>query len=403
MGQYLAILISILAGVILGVLSNWFYDLLKARELLPEKPSIKHLLVILLSFTPFLLLVALPELLGDSSIETVTNTCPITPQQEFGEAWEAHKIKLGCPLAEARLVEIAEQPFERGHMFWHSERQKIYVTYDQDGLWELFEDRWPSQPTPIPQVEIPGSNLSAPINEFGNVWYEELGGTNSRIGFATYREQLFQDWSWEFDNGFMLKDSTQTIYVFFDDSTLAMYKKSDQSIQSTPTGTVPPPIVMETPTGIATAPLCPYQGDSDRDIIINLIYAEAEAARTEDLEIISTIFASDAKILDYRTTPAQTWTRPYGRYQQLFEEFNYLNPRHFDIQLVGPGIALGTTAYAASGSSGSYVNAEGETAFYNNPFPCDHWILQKQSGCWAITQFEFSACDVPFPPTPSQN
>jgi hypothetical protein len=150
--------------------------------------------------------------------------CEILPKQRFGEAWELHQSELGCPVGDAQLVNIAEQPFERGHMFWHSEKLLIYVAYDEDGIWEAFPDDWVNTPSPIPTVRIPNPDLMSPIKGFGKVWYEKLRGANSRIGFATYPEQLFQDWFWEYEHGFMMKDSDQTIYIFIEDGTFSIYE-----------------------------------------------------------------------------------------------------------------------------------------------------------------------------------
>jgi hypothetical protein len=222
MAQWPIIVISTVSGVLLGLFSNWLYDLLKNRDILPERPTLKRFIAITIGLIPLLILVALPDLIDNRQQSPIS--CTITPQKEFGEAWRAHERQLGCATEQARRLDIAEQPFERGHMFWRSDSSKIYVVYDKDGVWESFTDTWPSLPTPIPQVNIPNSSLLVPTKGFGNVWYRQLGGPNSRIGFATYPEQLFQDWVWQFEHGFMLKDSDQTIYVLIDDKTFATLK-----------------------------------------------------------------------------------------------------------------------------------------------------------------------------------
>lgn len=224
MGQFTVVMMSILAGVILGVLSNWFYDLLRSREILPERPTLKTVLFIVVLFVPFMLLVALPSLLSpNSSFDELP--CEVIPKQQFGNLWETYKHELGCPKSEPLRISVAEQPFERGHVFWFADELMIYVAYDMDGIWESYKDEWRKAPTPLPPIDIPSQELQLPVNGIGKIWYEELGGPNSRLGFALYKEQLFQDWYWEFDEGFVLKDSDQTIYLFLDNGTLALYKE----------------------------------------------------------------------------------------------------------------------------------------------------------------------------------
>lgn len=63
----LAIFISITAGVLLGVVSNWLYDVLKNKGLFPDNPTRKHVAVGIAFFIPFVVLVGLPGLLPDKS------------------------------------------------------------------------------------------------------------------------------------------------------------------------------------------------------------------------------------------------------------------------------------------------------------------------------------------------
>ena len=59
----LSLIISIVAGLLLGAVSNWIYDLLKNRGFFPDKPGLKHVIIVILACLPLLLLVALPELM----------------------------------------------------------------------------------------------------------------------------------------------------------------------------------------------------------------------------------------------------------------------------------------------------------------------------------------------------
>ncbi len=57
------ILISIIATIVLGTGSNWFYDILRARNFLPANPSWKRVTVLFIASVPLIGLVALPELI----------------------------------------------------------------------------------------------------------------------------------------------------------------------------------------------------------------------------------------------------------------------------------------------------------------------------------------------------
>ncbi|MCA9924166.1 MAG: hypothetical protein KC421_17440 [Anaerolineales bacterium] len=67
MGNILATITSIIAGIILGVGSNWLYDILKKKKLLPEKPTLQRTIVVILFLSPFVILVALPSLINNET------------------------------------------------------------------------------------------------------------------------------------------------------------------------------------------------------------------------------------------------------------------------------------------------------------------------------------------------
>jgi len=79
-------ILTVIAGIALGVLGNYIYDLLRARGWLPERPSIKRVLLIVLFFVPFLC-VALwphsgfdPETDNDNNHEPVIQNISINPE-----------------------------------------------------------------------------------------------------------------------------------------------------------------------------------------------------------------------------------------------------------------------------------------------------------------------------------
>jgi len=79
MSQNLTIFLSIVAGVILGVLSNWLYDILRDKGFLPANPTPGRVLVVFIAFIPFLLLVALPSLLEKIEPDFLLNDMQAEP------------------------------------------------------------------------------------------------------------------------------------------------------------------------------------------------------------------------------------------------------------------------------------------------------------------------------------
>lgn len=70
MQNALVVVLGIIAGIILGVLSNWIYDILKSRGFLPDRPSVKHTVVVVFAFIPIVFLVALPSFMPEPNSES---------------------------------------------------------------------------------------------------------------------------------------------------------------------------------------------------------------------------------------------------------------------------------------------------------------------------------------------
>ena len=140
---------------------------------------------------------------------------------------------------------------------------------------------------------------------------------------------------------------------------------------------------------------CPYQAVTDENTIAQLIQAESEAVKKEDISIIQAIFAEDAIIRD--AVSGDTWNDPIIRYEALFTNVDFTHAIHPEIQPAGDGITT-NAAWFISGSRGSYEGV-GFSGSYDNPPGSDHWTFGKNSfGCWIITEFTFNASHIPFPP-----
>jgi hypothetical protein len=165
-----------------------------------------------------------------------------------------------------------------------------------------------------------------------------------------------------------------------------------------------------TPTSTSTwiptpTPACRYQANTDKDAIPQIIHAESEAVNREDISIIRAIFAEDAIIQD--AVSGEEWNDPIGRYETLFEDVDFTDAIHFEIQPAGAGMIENVVVWFTSGSEGRYrVGGGGWNSYFNTsssdpstPFGSEHWTLKKnRAGCWVITEFTFNAGHIPFPP-----
>jgi hypothetical protein len=78
----LAVLIGITASAVLGTGSNWLYDILKDKNVLPPNPSLKGAMVVLAISSPLLFLAALPQFVkhDENAIEQTRNQPPSVRQ-----------------------------------------------------------------------------------------------------------------------------------------------------------------------------------------------------------------------------------------------------------------------------------------------------------------------------------
>ena len=63
MGTITIIIIAAVAGVVAGVLSNWIYDILRGQGRLPDNPTMKRFMVVVMVFLPLIVVSVLPDLL----------------------------------------------------------------------------------------------------------------------------------------------------------------------------------------------------------------------------------------------------------------------------------------------------------------------------------------------------
>jgi hypothetical protein len=152
----------------------------------------------------------------------------------------------------------------------------------------------------------------------------------------------------------------------------------------------------EPPTALPTAAPnpCRYDRGDDYHTILAVIDAEVDAVKQKNLDIIRTVFFSDAVIKDAAASVGST--EPIRRYSELFAMYTYLEANHI---AVVPKQITPDDAWLIGGSHGVIRLPTGELFEYSNRQGADHWTLHRDAtGCWRIKEFVFNNDpDVPFP------
>ena len=158
-------------------------------------------------------------------------SCSLALVGGFGTIWRNSadlQQRLGCPTQAERGGQIAEQPYERGSMFYYDPLRLIYaLAGSAHGTWRVYEqDRLMSQPTPTPATPPP--SLIAPVHGFGLVWGTQAWVHNS-LGWGTRNEDgPFDGAAQRFEHGTMLFSPVglgrgKVLYVLYDDGTFDRY------------------------------------------------------------------------------------------------------------------------------------------------------------------------------------
>jgi len=121
--------------------------------------------------------------------------------------------------------QAAEQPFERGRMFWYGDVRHIYALYSDDHQWQVFNDTF-SWADPAPTA-LPPTGCTAPTRSvlwmqggFREVWWNEPN-VRARIGCPTQREQGVVGTVQRFQRGVMIQSALngRVFALFSDDMT----------------------------------------------------------------------------------------------------------------------------------------------------------------------------------------
>ncbi len=153
--------------------------------------------------------------------------CPFEAHGLFAGLWQSYREELGCPLSEnPKVIQDAEQAFERGHMFWRQDNDHAYVVYESgslSGTYQDFVDMWEEGDPEYSCAASPPPDRVQPKRGFGAVWCS-LGGPSATIGWGLGDEQGFgpgygDPTVQDFEHGFIFRDSdgknSGKAYVFF--------------------------------------------------------------------------------------------------------------------------------------------------------------------------------------------
>jgi len=132
----------------------------------------------------------------------------------FRLVWDANpKVaqSLGKGTENAQTVQMAEQSFEHGRMFWRGGKDIVYVLYD-DGGWKAMQNPYKSGDRTSGGY-APPAGFYEPVLAFGKVWRTFLGGPNGKLGWATQPQHDYLGTAQDFQHGVMLWSAERWIYV----------------------------------------------------------------------------------------------------------------------------------------------------------------------------------------------
>lgn len=126
--------------------------------------------------------------------------------------------RLGCPRAEAIMVNAAWQPFEGGHLLWNGDLRLIYILRPNN-RWSSADDIWRDGDPAFDASLTPPEGRFQPVRGFGQVWRTQPG-VQDDLGWASAEEDGFTAQAQPFDGGQVWHDPEQDrFFILFSDGT----------------------------------------------------------------------------------------------------------------------------------------------------------------------------------------
>ncbi len=144
-------------------------------------------------------------------------TCAMPVSTLIAQRWANNLgTRLGCPIENARTVNLVFQMFEHGTMFWREDEKRIIVLFN-DRSWSVFDDTWGGGA----EDSCPSIGVSVgikPKRGFGKVWCEQ-SVVRAQMGAATSPEQgPYASTLQRFDRGWVFGGPEGgLVYVLFND------------------------------------------------------------------------------------------------------------------------------------------------------------------------------------------
>ncbi|MEZ4666763.1 MAG: hypothetical protein R3E39_02380 [Anaerolineae bacterium] len=137
-----------------------------------------------------LVVTATPETAAETptlaEVQAVESTAVLTPTPAFTETPAPTATTDPRPPVTTGQIQVAEQVFEHGRLFWIQPRQQIWVMFDDgqgSGQWSVYEDTFvDGEPESDPSI-VPPPDRYQPTRGFGKLWRNNTDIQN-RLGFA---------------------------------------------------------------------------------------------------------------------------------------------------------------------------------------------------------------------------
>lgn len=128
-----------------------------------------------------------------TDLPTSTPEVSPTPQTEAQSTEESIAAVDGMPTPTFSRIQVAEQPFENGRMFWLEPIDQIWVMVESEtdkrsGVWMVFPDDFEEgDPELDPTYVPPSEELMQPVRGFGKLWRDN-DEVRAALGWARQPE-----------------------------------------------------------------------------------------------------------------------------------------------------------------------------------------------------------------------
>ena len=143
--------------------------------------------------------------------------------------------RLGTARSEEMYIQVVQQDFQRGTMFWRADTREILVLM-RDGRWSIYPDTWP-EGEPLANTAPAPAGMTAPAHGFGQLWREHLD-IQRDLGWAITAESQLLAASQRYAAGQTLWTATGMVYILYQDGSWQSFV--DRSATPTPTSTATP-------------------------------------------------------------------------------------------------------------------------------------------------------------------